>query len=577
MSFLLRPFISLGLLFVVNLAYGQTPHEVVVVANASSMESISLANAYRAARGIPERNVIRLDLPQNMLDPRTYIPPEAFRQSLWQPVLQAVQQRGLNAEIKAILLSSGLPTTIAGDPPMSVQAGFYCKAGFPDAELVKSGKWVSSVFSGWVNEAPGLWKGSKTLAQLNQEFTRSMPLACASFAYTGARGNTSEELRALYSRSLAADHTAPRGSVAMLRSADVRSQARQWQIDWAANILQGRLSVYDSKHPEASERYMGVFMGAPRVDMEQYGLFVRSGSLADNLTSWGARFEEAEQTKVSEWIRHGASVAYGTVTEPYAVWTKFPHASLFVHYAQGLSALESYFQSVASPLQGFIYGDVLARPYAPYIPVRLSQKPTADGVRLSASVSTPSSKPVKYFSLYLNDRPVGPPSVEGSWQIEAEAFASGPVPARVYAHSDGAISHHGWSDITIDTEDNRPALTIALGDEVAFRIHPARKVLSWELYKGFDRIGRVAERDIMTVPADRMGWGLSEVWARGQFDTGETFQTHPKKIELPWPTSPELRIRGSPPSITETTEFVVPRSIPITFSPCPAIVLLLQA
>jgi hypothetical protein len=47
-----------------------------------------------------------------------------------------------------------------------------------------------------------------------------------------------------------------------------------------------------------------------------------------------------------------------------AIWTKFPHARFFVHYAAGCTMIESFYQSVRCPLQLLIVGDPLACPWA---------------------------------------------------------------------------------------------------------------------------------------------------------------------------------------------------------------------
>ena len=48
-----------------------------------------------------------------------------------------------------------------------------------------------------------------------------------------------------------------------------------------------------------------------------------AGGLAEHLTSFGATFgTDTGQTKISEWIRAGFGASTGTITEPYAIWTK---------------------------------------------------------------------------------------------------------------------------------------------------------------------------------------------------------------------------------------------------------------
>jgi uncharacterized protein (TIGR03790 family) len=93
------------------------------------------------------------------------------------------------------------------------------------------------------------------------------------------------------------------------------------------------------------------------------------GALADHLTSFGGQLDrpagEGQMTAL-DWIDAGATASYGTVTEPCNHVQKFPHPRLLIRaYAQGVSALEAYWRSVAWPAQGVLVGEPLAAPFAP--------------------------------------------------------------------------------------------------------------------------------------------------------------------------------------------------------------------
>jgi uncharacterized protein (TIGR03790 family) len=89
------------------------------------------------------------------------------------------------------------------------------------------------------------------------------------------------------------------------------------------------------------------------------------GALADHLTSFGGRLDhKAGQMTAIEWIASGATASYGTVSEPCAHPQKFPHPQLLLsHYAQGSTAIEAYWKSVAWPQQGVFIGEPLAAPF----------------------------------------------------------------------------------------------------------------------------------------------------------------------------------------------------------------------
>ena len=92
------------------------------------------------------------------------------------------------------------------------------------------------------------------------------------------------------------------------------------------------------------------------------------GALADHLTSFGGQLEHGPgdgQMNVLDWLESGATASYGTVSEPCNHVQKFPHPQVLIRsYAQGLSALEAYWRSVAWPAQGVFVGEPLAAPFA---------------------------------------------------------------------------------------------------------------------------------------------------------------------------------------------------------------------
>jgi uncharacterized protein (TIGR03790 family) len=89
------------------------------------------------------------------------------------------------------------------------------------------------------------------------------------------------------------------------------------------------------------------------------------GALADHLTSFGGRLDSRNgQMTALEWIASGATASYGSVSEPCSHPQKFPHPQLLLsHYAQGSTAIEAYWKSVAWPQQGVFIGEPLAAPF----------------------------------------------------------------------------------------------------------------------------------------------------------------------------------------------------------------------
>lgn len=106
---LTRALLVAGLLFVPNQSLaGGGPENLVVVVNADSWASLTVANEYVALRRVPACNVIHL---RGIPDFET-VTVEQFRQSVLGPVLAAIERRGLGGQIDYVAYSADLPHTI---------------------------------------------------------------------------------------------------------------------------------------------------------------------------------------------------------------------------------------------------------------------------------------------------------------------------------------------------------------------------------------------------------------------------------------------------------------------------------
>ena len=88
---------------------GGGPENVLLVVNAESHASKTIANHYVKAREIPPGNVLYL----NGIPPRQSIAVEQFRRRILQPILTAIEKRKLQEQIDYIVYSDGFPTRIA--------------------------------------------------------------------------------------------------------------------------------------------------------------------------------------------------------------------------------------------------------------------------------------------------------------------------------------------------------------------------------------------------------------------------------------------------------------------------------
>lgn len=161
------------------------------------------------------------------------------------------------------------------------------------------------------------------------------------------------------SRKPLADHGL---RLSMLLAAPSVQQAQQ-MIDRGV-AADGRLGLRGA--PPVHARFVSTpdharHVRAPRLD----SLHWVDGALADHLTSVGGRLDgSGGRMSALEWIASGATASYGTVSEPCNLLQKFPHPQLLLHDAQGSTAIEAYWRSVAWPQQGVFVGEPLAAPFA---------------------------------------------------------------------------------------------------------------------------------------------------------------------------------------------------------------------
>lgn len=288
--------------------------------------------------------------------------------------------------------------------------------------------------NGMVNSVPG---------QGNRHYLSTV------LAVTRNLGNTEAEALASLERSVKADGSKPPGKFFFAKTNDIRSKTRQPQFAQAMAALKSSGQsgeVITSKVPVRERSVLGACIGTPQFNWTQSGSKLLPGAIGDNFTSYGGRMDVPGQTKLSEFLRHGAAGASGTVVEPYAIANKFPHAMLHAHYARGCTLAEAYYQSVAGPMQLLIVGDPLCRPFAraPLINV----KGIAANAELKGSIqleftSALSAEKVAALQLFVDGRLVHQQSGQRAFSLDTTGLSDGYHEFRIVGQSPGLIGVSG--------------------------------------------------------------------------------------------------------------------------------------
>ncbi len=184
---------------------------------------------------------------------------------------------------------------------------------------------------------------------------------------TRDQGITHPEAVAHLQRSALADYSRPNGSFYFAKTSDVRTTTREPTFALAVEKLKAlRMDarVINYQLPPFGSRTSGVMFGMAEYDWSRTGSRLMPGSIAESLTSFGGAMTTDSQTKGTELLRFGAAASSGAVTEPYAIQSKFPNPMMHVHYAEGLTCAEAFYESLLCPYQLLIFGDPLCQPFA---------------------------------------------------------------------------------------------------------------------------------------------------------------------------------------------------------------------
>lgn len=473
-----------GLLISTN-AWAQMPHEVLLLVNKQSQPSLRVANTYAAARQIPVRNVVYLDIPESVYGGTATISPEQFTTLIWEPANAAAKQQGIDQQILAWVYSVDFPIRVKTDAydrkQMSVGGMTFVRNKIPELSLVEEGKYLSKLFAGphervKLNlnamslglQKQGLGMDAKVppeAAWLQTGLGKRMPLPSMMLGYIGENGNDVKTVLDCIRRGVQSDHRGTRGGINFVTSDDVRSKCREWQFNPAVNELKQRgiTANLTTNFPVAANHVMGLMVGAEKVNPSSIKSFA-PGAMAEHLTSWSAEFQRP-QTKMTEWLKAGATGSAGIVVEPLSNPNKFPSARFFVHYVSGSSMLESFYQSIACPLQTLLLGDPLAKPYAMPLTVKVLGADTIESdFTFLASASCKAAQAKFLYSFFLDGKEIKAASADNSVYLRLYRLADGYHEIRAVARIINMVQFSASADKSIMV--NRLGRSITILPEV---------------------------------------------------------------------------------------------------------------
>ncbi len=535
---------------------GLAPHEVAVLVNARSPASMEVANHFIHLRHVPPQNVVYLDVPDDALSARAEISASAFTTHIWEPTQAALRERGVDDHILAWIYSVDFPVRVTTRPRTSILGLTFMRNRFPDdPEQVDKGLYASPLFVG-PDQPEGPQADGGSFLRFRDHLGDRMPLPAMMLGFVGARGTTVADVLRTLQRGVAADGSAPRGTVYWHRVEDIRSEMRAWQFTRAREelrALQVAGQVIDGM-PSRANDIIGLQIGRAEINAAAAGRHL-PGSMAEHLTSHAGEFHLAHQAKLTDWIRAGATASAGTVTEPYSIWTKFPHARFFPHYARGHTLLESFYLALRSPTQILLVGEPLARPWGR--PQRLTVITLEEEGALqgeAAFLIAPMPPGPLEYRVWIDGRPQADRSPATQFAFDTRGLADGYHVMRVGAYQRGAVVHSGFGELELVVDNH--------GRSVALTAPEPGQVIDWQatVELAVETGGNPEEitlwhneralatgeagTDLLTVAAAALGPGPVQLEARARYEDGMVVRSAPLRLEIerskPLPAIAEL-------------------------------------
>ena len=542
---------SLQLLLLLPLgAHALGPHEVLLLVNARSPRSMEIANHYAHLRRIPPANIVYLRPPDSALFPGSYITREEFAQTIWEPAQAAIRERGIGDRILAWAYSADFPVLIGGDPQVSLTGLTFVRNQLPRAEEINKGTYTSRLFAG---PGPDLKRRGTpgSLEQYAMRLTTEMPLPGMLLAHTGARGeSTAQAVRRLES-GIRLQGTPPAGQVFLLTSDDIRTQCRSWQFaDTVAelNKLGQKAQMLPLTNATPASTAWGIMAGVAELNPARLPRLA-PGSLAEHLTSFAGIFHgHTYQTKMTAWLQAGAAATAGTVTEPMSIWTKFPHARMFVHYASGCTVLEALAQSIASPLQTLAIGDPLLAPFGrPQGVTLINLRDASENIRGIAEFAASSwaGPPTGDGGLFFL---VDGRSVVGTGQppvarINTEEWADGWHEIRAVLYAGGAVRHQGFTTLGFTTSNRGRSIrllniasneTLALNQPRELQVEVTPPCDQLALMRNADVVEKqpLTTQSVFRLNPAVLGRGQVQLQLAALYDDGEVVRSVPLPVQI---------------------------------------------
>lgn len=442
------------------------PDSTVIVANENEPESVQLAEVYRRARNLPRSQVCLLDIFE---EPDMTL--EQYQRLFLEPLTACLEANGMIDRVEAVMLIRGLPlrvsipvgptreervslaaalglwrsTDAAGEPLLGANPGEDVSCG---TATCYAARWSNLYRSG--NFRAG-YEASDRAGNTYRPLLVTM-----------LNGRTYEEAALLLTSALDGEAQPPQGTFLFMDGADPARAALDFQYPRVLNALEARGFTDTMRVPFDAElsglTLASMFVGTAAIGAAVEGNTFAPGSIADNLTSFGAMpvnftLDGELQVSIGRFVARGVAGVHGTTDEPLN--NCFPSRDLLTNYVDGYTLAESYFLEMPYLYwRNLVLGDVMAAPYAKRPAVMIDGAIDGEiipGSRvLTVRATDPLDRPIISLALYAEGATVAAAADTDSLELELTPAIDEDTELLAVAQSGGSGSNpKGWTMITV--------------------------------------------------------------------------------------------------------------------------------
>ncbi len=343
-------------------ARAQGPENVVLVINDNSPVSRNIGEYYARRRGVPVRNICRL---QTTVEEE--IPRAEYNRTIAGPIVSFLRKNDLAESVLYIVTTLGVPLRIPG-----TGAGMNVDTAAVDSELAL----LYSDMHGSPHRLPGPipnpFFGKRDAKFSHPQFPIYLVTRLAAYDFAGVKAMVDRSLQAANRGKFVIDlkSSSDEPGNDWLRDTAIQLPKDRVIFDDSSNVLYDQTDVigyagWGSNDKNRHRRFLGFHWLPGAITTEFVSTDGRTFKRPPenwNISDWSSPklwFEGSPQTMTADYILEGATGASGHVAEPYLSMTPRPDLLLPAYY-KGRNLAESYYLAIRGlSWQNIVVGDPL--------------------------------------------------------------------------------------------------------------------------------------------------------------------------------------------------------------------------